>query len=599
MLSDIALITTTKIPVVPRDSANMTTDVKSAKGHTPSIVTKGSKAIVEATTKIPSIKAEDTNPDSPPLDDHLPDALPTPIKGKKLAKLLKGYNDAPYIINGFSSGFKVGHEGSSYSVVERNSSTVYANPNAAQEKVDHEVSLGRIAGPFVHPPMLNLVISPLALRKKANSNKYRLLHNLSAPYDNSSVNINIPDTEANVKYATLRNALEIIINDKCLFLAKSDIADALRLIPLHPSDFRLMGFKLNNRYYFDKCLPMGCRSSCKIFERFSDSLLHILSEKYNVTRVVKVIDDFLFLAPTAEECQDALLAFKDLAKEIGLPIADHKTVGPSRIITFLGIEINTVEGSCKLPPDKLENYLALTSSYINKRKISMRDAKSLLGKLSFASAVIPAGRTFLRRLYDLTSGKYEPNSRKKLKSNHRKDLKVWCEFLNNHSGKSLLAAIPEFKPFTTSFLTDSCPNGYAGICHPLWFQGTFPGKWRDFDIQFLELYPIFLLITLLAEKLKGERILVLCDNQPIVHTLNKLTTKNKRVMRLIRMLILVLLKNNIVIFAKHIPGKQNVISDFLSRHQATPQFLRHHGLSPRPLIIPNALRPQNFKIKDL
>ena len=513
--------------------------------------------------------------------------------------MLEGYKDRDYLLQGFTSGFKVGHLGYPTSVVEKNSTSVISNPKAALEKVQLEVELGRIAGPFSSPPLFNFVVSPLALRQKANSNKFRLLHNLSAPYDGTSVNFNIPDCEANVKFATLRNALELILKNGCNFLAKSDIADAFRLIPLHPSDHRLMGFKLENLFYYDLCLPMGCRSSCKIFERFSDALIFILGQKYQVHSVVKVIDDFLFLAPTQVECQRALDAFKDLAKSIGLPLAAHKTVGPTRVISFLGIEINTIKGTCNLPPEKLEKYLELVNSALSWEKISMRDAKSLIGKLNFASAVIPAGRTFLRRMYELTVGKYCPNRKVRLKSKQKKDLRVWRDFLENHRGKTFLAAIPEFKPFFTTFESDSCPSGYAGICHPLWFQGKFPEKWKAFDIQFLELYPIFILITILAEKLKGERVLILCDNYPIVHTLNNLTTKNKRVMSLIRMLMLLLLKNNIDIHAKHVPGKDNVICDFLSRHQATPTFLHRHGLSQLPITIPNVLRPQNLLIKKL
>ena len=477
--------------------------------------------------------------------------------------------------------------------------SVRSNLQAALEKVNGEVKLGRIAGPFALPPLSDLVVSPLALRQKANSNKFRLLHNLSAPYDGSSVNINIPDSEANVKFATLLNALEMLIQHNCLFLAKSDIADAFRLIPLHPSDYRLMGFRLDNKFYFDKCLPMGCRSSCKIFERFSDSIVFILKEKFDISLVVKVIDDFLFLAPSQDQCQNALDSFKELAKEIGLPLAEHKTVGPTRVISFLGLEINTIEGVVKLPPEKLQKYAQLVNEALSWEKISMRNAKSLIGKLNFASAVFPAGRTFLRRMYDLTSGKYVPNKKIRLRAKHKKDLRVWREFLKIHSGKSFLAAIPVFKPFYTTLISDSCPSGYAGICHPFWFQGKFPEKWRAFDIQFLELYPIFILLAILAVNLKGERVLVRCDNSPIVHTINNLTTRNKKVMSLIRMLTMLLLENNIDIHAKHIPGKLNVVSDYLSRHQATPPFLLRHRLSPRPLSIPNALRPQNLVIKKL
>ena len=55
-------------------------------------------------------------------------------------------------------------------------------------------------------------------------------------------------------------------------LAKTDIKSAFRIIPVHPSNYQLLGFKWKGNWYVDHCLPMGCSSSCRIFEEFSCSL---------------------------------------------------------------------------------------------------------------------------------------------------------------------------------------------------------------------------------------------------------------------------------------------------------------------------------------
>ena len=44
---------------------------------------------------------------------------------------------------------------------------------------------------------------------------------------------------------------------KINFLAKSDIAEAFSLLPLKPSEYNLIEFKLGDNLYFDKCLTMG------------------------------------------------------------------------------------------------------------------------------------------------------------------------------------------------------------------------------------------------------------------------------------------------------------------------------------------------------
>jgi hypothetical protein len=42
---------------------------------------------------------------------------------------------------------------------------------------------------------------------------------------------------------------------------------------MYQGEFDLLGFKIGNFYFIDKCLPMGCSASCSHFERFSSFLL--------------------------------------------------------------------------------------------------------------------------------------------------------------------------------------------------------------------------------------------------------------------------------------------------------------------------------------
>ena len=52
----------------------------------------------------------------------------------------------------------------------------------------------------------------------------------------------------------------------CL-LGKSDLKNAFRLLPLAVGNFGQLGFKLNNKYYFNKSLIFGCPISYAIFEK--------------------------------------------------------------------------------------------------------------------------------------------------------------------------------------------------------------------------------------------------------------------------------------------------------------------------------------------
>ena len=141
-----------------------------------------------------------------------------------------------------------------------------------------------------------------------------------------------------MKYESINDAVKILQNKPSAWMAKADIADAFRLIPLHPSNYNLTGFYLDG-FYYDKCLPMGCSSSCRIFERFSSSSKWILKTQYNVSNIVKVLDDFLFIADTESECMLYLKSFENLCSLLNIPIAAHKTEKPTKTLTFLGLSL--------------------------------------------------------------------------------------------------------------------------------------------------------------------------------------------------------------------------------------------------------------------
>ena len=136
--------------------------------------------------------------------------LPSPIQLEALAKYLKGYTDANYLINGFTEGFLIDFEGEDMPLSSTNSLTADSNPEAVSQKLHQELSLARIKGPFPHAPFPNFKVSPLSLREKQEGGKFRLLHNLSYPYDLQSVNANIPPEAATVHYQNITDAIHLI-----------------------------------------------------------------------------------------------------------------------------------------------------------------------------------------------------------------------------------------------------------------------------------------------------------------------------------------------------------------------------------------------------
>jgi len=113
---------------------------------------------------------------------------------------------------------------------------------------------------------------------------------------------------------------------------------------------------------------MSSASSCKIFETFSTAIQAIFQYYNPQAHCIHMIDDFLILADTENQCNHNLQRLLNICSDIGIPMAPNKTTRPSTNTTFLGIELDTITQSAKLPMDKLQEYSTLLNQYINQEK---------------------------------------------------------------------------------------------------------------------------------------------------------------------------------------------------------------------------------------
>ena len=56
------------------------------------------------------------------------------------------------------------------------------------------------------------------------------------------------------------------------FLAKADVKETYRMVPVHPEDQHLLGAQWDGSVYIDKVLPFGLCSAPKIFSAVADAV---------------------------------------------------------------------------------------------------------------------------------------------------------------------------------------------------------------------------------------------------------------------------------------------------------------------------------------
>jgi hypothetical protein len=354
-------------------------------------------------------------------------ALPTPIDSEKLKRWLQGYPQANTLIHQFKHGFNL-KASTNQSFHSNNHKSAHQNPEIVTQKLQKELKAGRIAGPFPKPPFEPFMVSPLGLVPKKDGG-FRVIHDLSYPKGHS-VNDSIHHSDSTVQYAKIDDAIKIIKRmGRCAFMAKTDVESAFRLIPIRPANYHMLGFTWANKYYYDRCLPMGCSSSCNIFTQFSQALQWAAYTKMGINNIVFILDDFLFINSSYQSCHSDLYKFINMCQDIGVPIAHNKTFQPSQVLSFLGIELDALHAEARLPQDKLDKCINSVQAALSKSKLTLRQLQSLIGLLNFACQVVSPGRAFLRRLINLTLGKSNPYHKVRLNVQAKCDLRAWLFFL--------------------------------------------------------------------------------------------------------------------------------------------------------------------------
>ena len=145
------------------------------------------------------------------------------------------------------------------------------NPQVIDSYLQSEVQTGRVAGPFSQPPLPVLHVSRFGvIPKRHQPGKWRLILDLSSPAGHN-VNDGIAGEDYSLQYMKVDDIIAGIMRlGRGSLMAKFDVQNAYRIVPVHTEDRQLLGMKWRCAFYVDMVLPFGVRSAVYIFTCIAD-----------------------------------------------------------------------------------------------------------------------------------------------------------------------------------------------------------------------------------------------------------------------------------------------------------------------------------------
>ena len=414
-------------------------------------------------------------------------------------------------------GFPIEHDGRDVTHNHVN------HKGASEEFYEHilkylqvELKEGAILGPFRACPFIGQVgISPMNSVAKKDSQSRRVILDLSFP-EGASVNDGIPADWYQGEHSKL---------------AFPTIDDLVRII-------------------YKKGV------GCLLFKR-------------DIRRAVNYIYDFGG-ADTPDQAWDAFYKLGSIIQQVGLTEAEDKASPPSTVMIFLGLEVNTITMTIKIPQQKLIEIRMELGRWFLGRRVTKKQMQSLVGILNFAAGCIKPGRIYFSRILNVLR---RMDKEVVVQQEIMDDIDWWKVCAGDFNGVSLMMEQRWERPGQTVH-TDACLLGVGGITQYECFHRELTMEQRSMftDINQIECFTILLAVRLLGKEWGCKNIVINCDNHNTVLAINSGTSKDGAMQCLLRNLNWECVKFSIMIRAVLLTSEMNAEADCLSRMHLHDKF---------------------------
>lgn len=347
------------------------------------------------------------------------------------------------------------------------------------------------------------------------------------------------------------------------WLSTDDFESFYRVAAYSRSASKLVGFFLpfgedgtssGAGYFYEARVSFGLSVAVPLMCSLSAHFTRVLSERVHCQigpgcqwSCLVWIDDVCIAAATPELVKRIRKMAYSLADELGMAFKAGKASPVARQNVMLGVLVDTWRGVVAVTNDKRARTVRLISQLLASNMVTAQVLRSCAGRLTWLSGCVPASRVRVRSLWTLLHNVPARTRALRLSRRARRDLLWWMAKLQDWQVAEFLW--PSWKSAAVLAVDSSGEDeGGSGavllldneirVAHQTWPPWLLRQIRRAGDSSMLrELAGVGWGVRRWRRELSGRSLIVVVDNQSVVHALNSGWSRGKLRTRLLERLV--------------------------------------------------------------
>ncbi len=284
-------------------------------------------------------------------------------------------------------------------------------------------------------------------------------------------------------------------------------------------------------------------------------------------QVYQYIDDWLVKHKRKEIAKQHTDFVIHIGEACGFVKSEKKCdLQPKQVFEFLGYMFDTVQYIVYPPDKRWVTINPLIDEFLRARTIRAHKWQILIGKFVALTKLVPLGMIHVRELqfhlHNHWRVAWERNTKRiPIPSYIKKEILWWGNKQYLQTGVPIVGKLADVLLYT-----DASDFGYGGHIAKYTFKGLWNSDELEMHINAKELLAVFYALRYFIHLIADTHVLVMTDNTTVIAYINKQGgTKSRTLWSITLDMYGWMRRHRIIISAKHIPGRMNLLADQLSR----------------------------------